>query len=69
MASKDEQYDWIDDAFNESKEDPLAAQGMTGCSSLVVVIAVLLVVLIVGFIAIVAPAILDGLSAASSMRA
>ena len=34
-------YDWIDDAFDDSKPDPLAAKGMTGCSRLAVVLCVI----------------------------
>jgi len=43
-ASGDDDYDWIDDAFDEGKEDPLAKKGMTGCSRLAVVLALIGVV-------------------------
>ena len=43
-------YDWLDDAFDDAKEDPLARKGMTGCSSLVVVICVIAVVVILAFL-------------------
>lgn len=46
-----EGYDWIDDAFDEAKEDPLARKGMTGCSSLAVVICVIAVVIILAIFA------------------
>lgn len=58
---KRDEYDWIDDAFDESKQDPLALKGMTGCSSLAVLGAGVIAVLIVGLIAIVS--ILPGLGA------
>ena len=54
MASIDarkEEYDWIDDAFDDTKQDPLALKGMTGCSSLAVLGAGLAVVAIIVFIA------------------
>lgn len=53
--ARDEEYDWIDDAFDSSKEDPLAAKGMTGCSSVALVVAVLGVIAILAFVALLAP--------------
>ena len=50
MARTDE-YDWIDDAFDDSKEDSLANKGMTGCSNLAVLFAALAVLAIVGLLA------------------
>ena len=44
---KDQEYDWIDDAFDDSKQDPLAAKGMTGGSSLSALLAVIAVIVIV----------------------
>jgi len=52
----EEEYNWLDDAFDESKpdplerksdasgDDPLAKKGMTGCSRLAVVLALIGVV-------------------------
>ena len=39
QRGSDARYDWIDDAFDDSKQDPLASRGMTGCSCLSVLIA------------------------------
>ncbi len=46
---KREQYDWIDDAFDENKQDPLANKGMTGGSSLVVLVVAVVIIGIICF--------------------
>ena len=53
MANADE-YDWIDDAFNETKQDPLEMKGMTGCSSLSVLIAAIGIIAVLELLAFVA---------------
>lgn len=45
--ARKEEYDWIDDAFDDSKQDPLALKGMTGCSGLAVLGAGLVAVAVI----------------------
>ncbi len=51
---KTDEYDWIDDAFDDTKQDPLALKGMTGCSSLGALFALIGVIVIVVILIVVA---------------
>ena len=62
----DSSFDWIDDAFDDTKEDPLAKKGMTGCSGTAIALAVVAVIAVLafGFLALV---VLGGLASTASL--